>query len=229
MRLGWADIRVGYEKMENACVDSILADLNKAKSKIFDRIQTSILATQNPKEWWEKLFPIMLKNEIDNVSSAIDNKLQSVVIRDFNWINQEIQIRFRQTPITSNTKVNETSVDFTLDPNSLSFNNLRAARYITMAGGATLATIMFFIVGPVGAVVSASCGIIGDRYIHKVIEGQRESLKIASANVIDDVISQMSSMIPVKNGINPASENGENRPLQVFNISKDAQRYGLFS
>ena len=28
----------------------------------------------------------------------------------------------------------------------------------------------------------------------------------------------------VKNGPNPASQNGENRPLQVINISKDVQR-----
>lgn len=198
MRLGWTDIRTGYEKLESKCIDTILADLNKAKGKMFDRMQASILSTQNPKEWWEKMLPLSLKNEIEGLSSAIDTKLQSQVIKDFNWLNHEIQMRFRQSVITTNTSVGETQLDYTLDINSQSFNNLRTARYITMAGGATLATAMFFVVGPVGALASASCGIIGDRYIHKVIEGQRESLKNAVANVIDDVIAKMASMIPIR-------------------------------
>lgn len=198
MRLGWTDIRTGYEKLETKCIDTILADLDKAKEKIYDRMQASILSTQNPKEWWEKMLPLSLKNEIEGLSSAIDTKLQSQVIKDFNWLNHEIQMRFRQSVITTNTSVGETQLDYTLDINSQSFNNLRTARYITMAGGATLATAMFFVVGPVGALASASCGIIGDRYIHKVIEGQRESLKNAVANVIDDVIAKMASMIPIR-------------------------------
>lgn len=195
MQLGWADIRFEYEKRETKCIDTILAELNKAKSKVASRLQAAVASVPSPKDWWENVFPLTLNNEIDSLTSCIDNQLQSAVIRDFNWLNHELQVRFRQT-VTSNVTVGETSLDFSLDSNCLSLSNLRTARYISMAGGASLATALFFIVGPVGAVASASCSILGDRYIYKAIGEQRESLKTAVANVIDDVLTRMAAMIP---------------------------------
>lgn len=195
MQLGWTDIRFEYEKRETKCIETILAELNKAKSKVTSRIQAAVASVPSPKDWWENVFPLTLNNEIDSLTSVIDNQLQSAVIRDFNWLNHEFQVRFRQA-VTSNVTVGETSLDFSLDSNSLSLSNLRTARYISMAGGASLTTALFFIVGPVGAVASASCSILGDRYIHKVIGEQRESLKTVVTNVIDDVFTRMSAMIP---------------------------------
>lgn len=195
MQLGWTDIRFEYEKRETKCIETILAELNKAKAKVASRLQASVASVPSPKDWWENVFPLTLNNEIDSLTSGIDNQLQSAVVRDFNWLNHELQVRFRQTA-TSSITVGETSLDFSLDSNSLSLSNLRTARYISMAGGASLATVLFFIVGPVGAIASASCSILGDRYIHKAIGEQRESLKTAVANVVDDVFTQMSAMIP---------------------------------
>lgn len=195
MQLGWTDIRFEYEKRETKCIETILAELSKAKNKVASRIQAAVASVPSPKDWWENVFPLTLNNEIDSLTSGIDNQLQSAVIRDFNWLNHELQVRFRQTA-ASNVTVGETNLDFSLNSNSLSLSNLRTARYISMAGGASLATALFFIVGPVGAVASASCSILGDRYIHKAIGEQRESLKTAVANVIDDVFTRMSAMIP---------------------------------
>lgn len=195
MQLGWTDIRFEYEKRETKCIETILAELNKAKGKVLSRLQASVASVPSPKDWWENVFPLTLNNEIDSLTSGIDNQLQSAVVRDFNWLNHELQVRFRQTA-TSSITIGETSLDFSLDPNSLSLSNLRTARYISMAGGASLATVLFFIVGPVGAIASASCSILGDRYIHKAIREQRESLKTVVSNVVDDVFTQMSAMIP---------------------------------
>lgn len=195
MQLGWADIRIGYEKRETKCVETILTELNKAKSKVVSRIYAAVASVPSPKNWWEKVFPLVLTNEIDSMTSGIDKHLQSSVVRDFNWLNHELHVRFCQT-LTSSVTVGETSLDFSLDPNGLSLSNLRTARYVSMVGGASLATALFFIVGPVGAVASASCSILGDRYIHKTIGEQRDLLKTAVANVIDDVFTKMSAMIP---------------------------------
>lgn len=198
MMLGWTDIRIEYEKREAKCTDTILAELVKAKGKISSRIQASVLSISSPKDWWEKVFPLTLKNEIDNLSANIDNQLQTQIIKDFNWLNHELQVRFHQTADSNGTVIGETNLDYDLDFNNLSFSNLRTARYISMAGGATLATTLFFIVGPVGAIASASCSILGDRYIHQAIAEQREKLKNAVANVLDDVFGKMSSMIPTR-------------------------------
>ena len=65
-----------------------------------------------------------------------------------------------------------------------------------MAGSSALATLMFFVVGPVGAVVSATCGIISDRYINKVTEGQRETLKGLVAGVVDEAVGKIADMVP---------------------------------
>ena len=196
IRLGWSEIRVAYEKLESECVDTILLQLNKSKVKIIDKLNASIITTPNPKEWWEKMLPIMLKNEIEALSNAIDSNIQSRIVRDLNWLNREIQNRFRQSVTAGEKQPMDSMSDFEFNPASYTFKNLRTARYISMAGSSALATLMFFVVGPVGAVVSATCGIISDRYINKVTEGQRETLKGLVAGVVDDALGKIADMIP---------------------------------
>lgn len=196
IRLGWSEIRVAYEKLESECVETILLQLNKSKAKIVDKLNASIISTPNPKEWWEKMLPIMLKNEIEALSNALDANVQSRVMRDLNWLNREMQNRFRQSVTMEDKSPVNYHLDFKLDSESHTFKNLRTARYITMAGSATLATMIWYAIGPVGAMVSAACGIIGDRYVNKVIDGQRETLKGLVANVVDETIGKMADMIP---------------------------------
>lgn len=65
-----------------------------------------------------------------------------------------------------------------------------------------MATTLFFVVGPVRGLASAACSILGDRYIHNTIQEQKESLKVAVSNVIDEVFTKMASMIPSRvNGL----------------------------
>lgn len=196
MRLGWTDILTEYNKRETKCVELILAELNKAKSKMELRLLPSIATISSPKEWWKNIFPSTIKNEIDILSSGIDNLIQPNLIRDFNWLNHELQTRFHQAPITDNQPIGDTHLDFTIDSNSLSISNLRTARYLSRLGGAAMATTLFFVVGPVGGLASAACSILGDRYIHNTIQEQKESLKVAVSNVIDEVFTKMASMIP---------------------------------
>ena len=198
IRLGWSEIRVAYEKLENECVESILQQLNKSKSKIIDKLNASIISTPNPKEWWEKMFPIMLKNEIEALSNAIDANIQSRIVHDLNWLNREMQNRFRQSVTAGEKCTLESLTDFEFNPASHTFKNLRTARYVSMAGSSALATLMFFVVGPVGAVVSATCGIISDRYISKVTEGQRETLRGLVAGVVDETVGKIADMIPAR-------------------------------
>ena len=202
MRLGWMDIRTEYEKLQSKCIDTILADLNKGKSKIYDRLQASILSCNNPRDWWEKVLPLSMKTEIENLTAAIDNKMQNLLVRDFNWLNREIQVRFRQSAITGNSSVGETTFDYTLNLSEKSFQNLQNARYFSMAGGAALSTVLLCCGIPFFAIVSAACSIFGDRFINKSIKNQRESLKVAVGNVVDEVITKISAMIPSRvNGL----------------------------
>lgn len=202
MRLGWMDIRTEYEKMQSKCIDTILSDLNKGKTKIYDRLQASIISCSNPRDWWEKVLPLSMKTEIENLTTAIDNKIQAQLTRDFNWLNREIQVRFHQASIANNGSVGETNFDYSLNLSEKSFQNLQNARYFSMAGGAALSTIFLFSQFPFFALVSVACAIFGDKFIHKSIKNQQESLKIAVGNVVDDVITKISAMIPSRvNGL----------------------------
>ena len=196
IRLGWSEIRVAYEKLERECVENILQLLNKSKSKIIDKLSTAIISTSNPKEWWEKMLPIVLKNEIEALSNAVDANIQSRIIRDLTWLNREMQNRFRQSVAEGDKPSADSFQDFEFDPSSHSFKNLRTARYISMAGSSALTTMMFFLVGPVGAIVSATCGIISDRCINKLSEDQRDTLKGLVAGVVDDAIGRIADMVP---------------------------------
>lgn len=226
MRLGWTDIRFEYEKRETKCVETILAELSKAKGKVASRLQASVASVASPKDWWENVFPLTLNNEIDSLTSGIDNMLQSTIIRDFNWLNHELQVRYHQTAQSDNISVGETTLDFTLDPNSLTLSNLRMARYISMAGGASLATALFITVGPVGALASATCSILGDRIINKTISEQRVSLKNVVANVIDDVFTRMESMIPARvNGLYEEMAKGIAEKEQAWSSSNPVEEF----
>ena len=71
-----------------------------------------------------------------------------------------------------------------------------------MAGGAALSTVLLCCGIPFFAIVSAACSIFGDRFINKSIKNQRESLKVAVGNVVDEVITKISAMIPSRvNGL----------------------------
>lgn len=195
-QIGWEDIKVNYEKRECTCVEMILSNLNRCKNKLVEQFQLQISQVSSPKDWWEKNFPILLKNSVDEITSSIDQKIQSQIIQDLNWLNAEIQFKFGQTSISINNSVDELEVDYTFNQDSKLFKNLRAARYVAMAGGATLSTTLFFVVGPVGAIASATCGIIGDRYINKAIEEQRNTLMQKVNDTIDEVYMKMYSLIP---------------------------------
>lgn len=202
MRLGWMDIRTEYEKMQSKCIDTILSDLNKGKTKIYDRLQASIISCSNPRDWWEKVLPLSMKTEIENLTTAIDNKIQAQLTRDFNWLNREIQVRFHQASIANNGSVGETNFDYSLNLSEKSFQNLQNARYFSMAGGAALSTVLLCCGFPFFAIISVACAIFGDKFIHKSIKNQQESLKIAVGNVVDDVITKISAMIPSRvNGL----------------------------
>ena len=202
MRLGWMDIRTEYEKMQSKCIDTILSDLNKGKTKIYDRLQASIISCSNPRDWWEKVLPLSMKTEIENLTTAIDNKIQAQLTRDFNWLNREIQVRFHQASIANNGSVGETNFDYSLNLSEKSFQNLQNARYFSMAGGAALSTVLLCCGFPFFAIISVACAIFGDKFIHKSIKNQQESLKIAVGNVLDDVITKISAMIPSRvNGL----------------------------
>lgn len=195
-RLGWEEIRVEYEIRQNKCLQTILADINKAKTKISDRLYASVITTSNPKEWWEKLFPLTIKSEIESLTSGIDDRIQNQLIKDFNWLNSELSYKYRQCISASTGSTSEMKIEYKLDPNSATFDNLRTARYVTMAGGAALATVMYFVVGPIGALASASAGIIGDKYINKSLDRQRESLKNEVANAVDAIFLEITEKVP---------------------------------
>jgi len=195
-RLGWEEIRVEYEIRQNKCLQTILADINKAKTKISDRLYASVITTSNPKEWWEKLFPLTIKSEIESLTSGIDDRIQNQLIKDFNWLNSELSYKYRQCISASTGSTREMKIEYKLDPNSVTFDNLRTARYVTMAGGAALATVMYFVVGPVGALASASAGIIGDKYINKSLDRQRGSLKNEVANAVDAIFLEITDKVP---------------------------------
>lgn len=202
MRLGWMDIRTEYEKLQSKCIDTIISDLNKGKTKIYDRLQTSIISCNNPRDWWEKVLPLTLKTDIENLTASIDHKMQGQFIRDFNWLNREIQIRFKQSAITGNDSVVETEFDYSLNLSGKSFQNLQNAKYLSMAGGAVISTILIFAGCPFFALASAACGIIGDKFLSKNVKRQQEALKIAVTNVLDDVFTRISAMIPSRiNGL----------------------------
>ena len=195
-RLGWDELRVNYEKRKSVCIQTILSELSKMKAKLTDRFQLQILSVSSPKDWWENSFPIALKGDIDNISSAIDQKMQGVMAKDFNWLNHEIQLKFRQVPISHNTPIGDMQFDYTINLSNNSFQNLQKAKYFTMAGGASLTTLLLLSSFPAFAIVSAACGIIGDRFINNTLKQQRESLKIAVRNVVDDVFTNISAMVP---------------------------------
>ena len=116
--------------------------------------------------------------------------------KDFNWLNHEIQLKFRQVPISHNTPIGDMQFDYTINLSNNSFQNLQKAKYFTMAGGASLTTLLLLSSFPAFAIVSAACGIIGDRFINNTLKQQRESLKIAVRNVVDDVFTNISAMVP---------------------------------
>lgn len=198
VRLGWEDIRVNYKKRESQCVNAILSEMKKSKEKMLSHLQTTIVSVQNPKEWWEKIFPLTYKTDIDNVTSAIDNRIQSQLIKDFNWLNSELMSRFRQNVKDANIDSGESNFDYNFDLSSLSLDNLQSARYLTMAGGAALASLMFLVVGPVGAIASASAGIVGDKVIRKSIEQQKASLTVEVNKIVDDTFMKMSELVPAR-------------------------------
>ncbi|MCD7972700.1 MAG: hypothetical protein LUG18_08540 [Candidatus Azobacteroides sp.] len=196
-QLAWEDTRIEYEKRENECMEFIQSELNLAKNRIAERLCQKLDISSNPKEWWGKNLPYEIRSEISNLTIGIDSKLQSKIIADYNWLIKEVQTKFKQS-LEGSIPKQETEIEYQIQPDADSLKNLRTIKYVSMASAGALATTMYFVVGPVGMLISAACGILSDKYLNKVIDNQKKELKNALIGLVDEIIGKISSLIPVR-------------------------------
>lgn len=198
-QLAWEDLRIECEKRENECVQVINDELSSSSQKVYDKLHLELISTQNPKEWWKNNLPLRLKIEIDSISTYIDNKLQNRLRTDQAWLNKELLAKFKSGAIDSpNASLGNPNVNVDIVPDADEMKDLRKYRYASMAGASALATAMYFIVGPVGAIVSAGCGILGDRMLTKEIAKQKSSLEPSLRALVDETFLKIKTLIPSK-------------------------------
>lgn len=198
-QLAWEDLRIECEKRENDCVKVINDELSNNSQKVYDKLHLELISTQNPKEWWKNNLPLRLKIEIDSISTYIDNKLQIRLRNDQTWLNKELLVKFKSGAVDSpDASLDNPNVNVDIVPDADEMKDLRKYRYASMAGASALATAMYFIVGPVGAIVSAGCGILGDRMLTKEIAKQKSSLETSLRTLVDETFLKIKSLIPSK-------------------------------
>lgn len=198
-QLAWEDLRIECEKRENDCVQVINDELSSSSQKVYDKLHLELISTQNPKEWWKNNLPLRLKIEIDSISTYIDNKLQNRLRTDQAWLNKELLAKFKSGAVDSpDASLDNSNVNIDIVPDADEMKDLRKYRYASMAGASALATAMYFIVGPVGAIVSAGCGILGDRMLTKEIAKQKNSLETSLRTLVDETFLKIKSLIPSK-------------------------------
>lgn len=198
-QLAWEDLRIKCEKRENDCVQVINDELSSSSQKVYDKLHLELISTQNPKEWWKNNLSLRLKIEIDSVSTYIDNKLQNRLRTDQAWLNKELLAKFKSSAVDSpDASLDDPNINVDIVPDADEMKDLRKYRYASMAGASALATVMYFIVGPVGAIVSAGCGILGDRMLTKEIAQQKSSLEISLRTLVDETFLKIKSLIPSK-------------------------------
>lgn len=198
-QLAWEDLRIECEKRENECIQVINDELSSSSQKVYDKLHLELISTQNPKEWWKNNLPLRLKIEIDSISTYIDNKLQNRLRTDQAWLNKELLAKFKSGAVDSpDASLDNPNVNVDIVPDADEMKDLRKYRYASMAGASALATAMYFIVGPVGAIVSAGCGILGDRMLTKEIAKQKSSLETSLRTLVDETFLKIKSLIPSK-------------------------------
>lgn len=196
----WEDLRIEFEKKANNCIEFVYEELYKIKQIVSEQLQYELVKSNNPKEWWANDLPFRIKKEFVNNSKGLEKTLQARIISDYRWLIEKAKIIYAKT-LTATFR-NE---DFVFDDNNAliipkaeDLKDLKLIRYITMAGTGTASVAMFFVVGPIGAVVSAIGGILGDRYITREIKSQQDKLKMALDQIIDDIIEKSRSGISDK-------------------------------
>lgn len=196
----WEDLRIEFEKKANKCIEFVYEELYKIKQIVSEQLQYELVKSNNPKEWWADDLAFRIKKEFVNNSKGLEKTLQARIISDYRWLIEKAKIIYAKT-LTASFR-NE---DFVFDdnkaliiPNAEDLKDLKLIRYITMAGTGTASVAMLFVVGPIGAIVSAFGGIISDRYITKEIKSQQDKLKMALDQIIDDIIEKSRSGISDK-------------------------------
>lgn len=198
-QLAWEELKIECEKRENDCVQVINDELSISSQRVYDKLHLELISTQNPKEWWKNNLPLRLKIEIDSISTYIDNKLQNRLRTDQTWLNKELLAKFKSGVVDApEASLDSSNVNVNIIPDADEMQDLRKYRYASMAGASALATAMYFIVGPVGAIVSAGCGILGDRMLTKEIAKQKSSLETSLRTVVDETFLKIKSLIPSK-------------------------------
>lgn len=198
-QLGWEDLRIACAERETQCLSMINEELTNHSSRVYDRIHLELINSQNPREWWKRNLALRMKIEIDNVATQIDNKFQNQLRVDQMWLNRELLTRFKSESVDgANISVANPDIEIEVTPDAESMKDLKKYRYFTMAGSAALATTMYFVVGPVGALVSAGCGIIGDRILNKEMLKQKDALELSLRTMVDETFNKIKSLIPSK-------------------------------
>lgn len=196
----WEDLRIEFEKRANKCIQFVYEELYKIKQSVSEQLQYELVKSNNPKEWWANDLPFRIKKEFGNNTKGIEKTLQPRIISDYRWLIEKAKIIYAKT-LTASIRNEDLMFDNNIAiiiPKAEELKDLKQIRYITMAGTGTASVAMFFVVGPIGAIVSAAGGIISDRYITKEIKSQQDKLKMALDQIIDDIIEKSRSNISDK-------------------------------
>lgn len=213
---GWEELRIEFEKRANHCLEYIFEELDHLKQSISEQLHFELSKSNNPKEWWTKDLPFRLKKEFENNTRGIEKQLQARIIGDYKWLVERARSYYaRNVPVSDNINIyNIEKSNPDIIPRAEELKDLKLIRYITMAGSGTASVVMWFIAGPIGAIVSAAGGIIGDRIITREIQNQQERLSFALYQLIDNVINNS------KDGISQRVSDGYDRIIQATVVTE---------
>lgn len=125
---------------QNTLVEAATDDLNKAP---------------DPKIWWERDFPLRLRNTFFTLAHDYENRVLTALARDVQWLQQEVT---RQFGIRSgmSAPLPDRPAEIPVDARSLELTDIERQKLFVRLGTSAAALVGYLLLAPIGGALSVA-------------------------------------------------------------------------
>ena len=182
--IDWEDIRLDMKKRSAKVVDSVVSSLRRSESDATTRLKEQLHAAENPVNWWDKEFVVLLKRELLTIGNQLKGTLEQQIANDFSWMETRVQKLFGlslkkvdynlATVDWDGSVVSEQGSEIMGDKNEAA--SLGQLRRFVRVGVAAAAIFGLVISSPLGIATSIAVGIMGDRFLKNKISKSEQKV-----------------------------------------------------
>jgi hypothetical protein len=186
-RLDWEDLRLQMDRRQIGCRQWLEDEMRERNRRILSDLLYELRRQSHPKEWWERDLPPLLGRRLEDAEKGLQQTLEGRLLKDAKWLAGEVGTRFsRRLDATQPPEKLELESDNLPEPPESLYDLHRLRLFVR--GGSIAAAYLGWQLLPFGMLFSGGTLLVGEVYLKREVERQREVLADALPDVLERII-----------------------------------------